>query len=230
MTVAVITFPGSNCDRDCVTVMNNVVGVAACRVWHGDTSLPAETRAVILPGGFSYGDYLRAGAMARLSPIMSAVHSFAQNGGPVLGICNGFQILCEVGLLPGALLPNRSGRFVCRHVRLKVGSAPKGLLAAFKPGEELTLPIAHGEGNYFADEATLGALEDEDKIAFTYIDADESGNAMVNGSRRSIAGLVGGPTHNVVGLMPHPERRSEERLGGIDGLPLMQALVGGGLS
>jgi phosphoribosylformylglycinamidine synthase subunit PurQ / glutaminase len=230
MTVAVVTFPGSNCDRDCVTVMQNVVGAPACHIWHGDMALPAETRAVILPGGFSYGDYLRAGAMARVSPIMAAVKAFAENGGPVLGICNGFQILCEIGLLPGALLPNQSGRFICRHVRLVAGEANRGLLAAFKPGQELVLPIAHGEGNYFADDETLNQLEAENRIAFKYVEQDHDGHATVNGSRRSIAGLIGGPKNNILGLMPHPERRAENRLGGIDGLPLMQALVSEGLS
>lgn len=229
MTVAVVTFPGSNCDRDCVTVMRDVVGVRAEHAWHGDCELPAETRAVILPGGFSYGDYLRAGAMASTSPIMGAVKQFAENGGRVLGICNGFQILCEVGLLPGALLANRSGQFICRHVELEVGPQPKGLLAGMKAGQRLILPIAHGEGNYFADEETLSRLEQEGQIALTYTDTDSQGHSAVNGSRRSIAGLVGGPANNVLGLMPHPERRSESRLGGADGLPLMQALVDGGL-
>lgn len=228
MTVAVVTFPGSNCDRDCVTVMRDVVGVRSSLVWHGDTSLPPETRAVILPGGFSYGDYLRAGAMAKLSPIMSAVGSFAKSGGPVLGICNGFQVLCEAGLLPGALLPNKSGRFVCKHVRLMASDAPKGLISPYKPGAEISLPIAHGEGNYYADDETLAKLEEENRIAFSYVEQDADGNAKVNGSRRSIAGLIGGPENNIVGLMPHPERRSEERLGGLDGLPLMKSLIGGG--
>lgn len=221
MTVAVVTFPGSNCDRDCIHVMESVVQTDVRQVWHKDASLGADVTAVILPGGFSWGDYLRAGAMAARSQILPAVQRFAESGGPVLGICNGFQVLCEVGLLPGALLKNQSGTFVCKEVDLVATGGGKGLLSNYKPGERVTMTVAHGVGNYFADDDVLNDLN----VAFRYADVDADGNALVNGSRGAVAGLLGGPTQNVVGLMPHPERRSEARLGGEGGLRLMQALV-----
>jgi len=223
VTVAVITFPGSNCDRDCVTAVTEACGGAATRVFHKETALPSSTTAVILPGGFSFGDYLRCGAMAARSDIMPAVQRFADSGGPVLGICNGFQILCEAQLLPGALLRNKDGRFHCEEVELDVvGRSP---LLTYAPGETIVLPIAHGEGNYFADDDTLAQLEREQRIAFRYKALDSDGNGVVNGARQGIAGVIGGPKRNVIGLMPHPERRCRALLGGDDGQPLLRALV-----
>jgi phosphoribosylformylglycinamidine synthase I len=223
VTVAVVTFPGSNCDRDCVTAVTEACGGVATRVFHKETALPSSTTAVILPGGFSFGDYLRCGAMAARSAIMPAVRRFADAGGPVLGICNGFQILCEAQLLPGALLRNKDGRFHCQEVELDVvGRSP---LLTYAPGETIVLPIAHGEGNYFADDDTMALLEREQRIAFRYKALDGDGNGAVNGARKGIAGVIGGPKRNVIGLMPHPERRSRALLGGDDGQPLIRALV-----
>lgn len=221
MTVAVVTFPGSNCDRDCIHVMESVVQASVRQVWHKDADLGDDVSAVILPGGFSWGDYLRAGAMAARSHVLPAVKRFAEAGGPVLGICNGFQVLCEVGLLPGALLKNQSGTFVCKEVDLVATGGGKGLLSKYQPGETVKMTVAHGVGNYFVDDSNLDGLD----VAFRYADVDAEGNAVVNGSRDAIAGLLGGPSKNVVGLMPHPERRSEGRLGGEGGLRLMQSLV-----
>lgn len=224
MSVAVVTFPGSNCDRDCVWVAEHPLGHAVRRVWHKDRELPADVHAVMLPGGFSYGDYLRAGAMAAHSPILGAIKRFAERGGPVLGICNGFQILCESGLLPGALLQNESGLFQCELVELEVAGGGRGMLRDYQPGERIQLPIAHAEGNYFADDETLDRLEREGRVAFRYASRTSEGHSAVNGARRAIAGITGGPEGNVLGLMPHPERRAEARLGGDDGLPLMRTL------
>jgi phosphoribosylformylglycinamidine synthase len=225
MGIVVVTFPGSNCDRDCVWAAGTALGLNVARAWHQDTELPRDTTGVILPGGFSYGDYLRCGAMAAQSPIMAAVKRFADAGGPVLGICNGFQILCESRMLPGALLRNRDGAFVCDDVELEVTAGGAGVLAGYDKRQHITLPVAHGEGNYFADSATLDALEREDRIAFRYTARDAHGNGAVNGAQRGIAGILGGPKRNVVGLMPHPERRSAPALGGVDGLALIQGLV-----
>jgi phosphoribosylformylglycinamidine synthase len=225
VTVAIVRFPGSNCDRDCLHVVEHVVGARAVFAWHKDAALPADTRAVVLPGGFSYGDYLRTGALAARAPVVGAVLRFVDEGGPVLGICNGFQILCEAGALPGALRPNAHGQFVCTNVSLDVVGGGTGLLSSYQKDERITLPVAHGDGCYFADDATLDALEREGRIAFRYVARDANGDAIVNGARRGIAGIVGGPRRNVVGLMPHPERRSEARLGGDDGKRLLAALV-----
>jgi len=224
VSVAVVQFPGSNCDRDCVRAVGALGGVAAL-VWHKDDALPSTTTAVILPGGFSYGDYLRTGAMAAHAPVMKAVKRFADDGGPVLGICNGFQILCESGLLPGVLMPNAGGRFVCTDVDLVVESARKGMLRHLTRGARLTLPVAHGDGRYFADDDALDLLAKSDAVALRYVARDARGDARVNGARRCIAGVVGGPRDNVLGLMPHPERRAESRLGGTDGAPLLRALL-----
>jgi phosphoribosylformylglycinamidine synthase I len=224
MTVAVVQFPGSNCDRDCVTAVR-AVGGDAVLAWHKDVALPTSTSAVILPGGFSYGDYLRTGAMAAHAPMMQAVKRFVDDGGPVLGICNGFQILCEAGILPGVLMPNAGGRFVCKTVELSIESARRGLLRHVAPKQRIHLPVAHGDGRFFADDATLARLEKNDEIALRYADVDDHGDAVLNGSRRAIAGILGGPKDNVLGLMPHPERRSESRLGGTDGAPLLRALL-----
>ena len=230
MTVAVVTFPGSNCDRDVRVAVERGAGATATAVWHKDADLPSSTKAVVLPGGFSYGDYLRCGAMAARSPIMAAVKRFAAAGGPVLGICNGFQILCEAKLLDGALLRNRAGSFRCEPAPLHVDGGGAGLLAGYAPGQRIELPIAHGEGNYFADDDVIAALEREGRVAFRYALRDDHGDGAQNGSRKAIAGVLGGPKKNVLGLMPHPERRSEARLGGDDGLPLLRGLVAGVLS
>ncbi len=224
MTVAVVTFPGSNCDRDVVTALVEGASGEAVRVFHKEHELPASTSAVVLPGGFSFGDYLRCGAMAARSNIMPAVKRFIDAGGPVVGICNGFQILCEAQVLPGALLRNKDGRFHCEEVELEVvGTSP--LLDSYDRGETIVLPIAHGEGNYFADDATLALLEREKRVAFRYVSRDKDGHGVVNGARKAIAGVVGGPQRNVIGLMPHPERRVLDIHGADDGLPLFEALL-----
>ena len=232
MAVVVVTIPGSNCDRDCVAAVVQT-GAVARSVFHKEHELPKDTTAVILPGGFSFGDYLRCGAMAARSNIMGAVHRFVDAGGPVLGICNGFQILCETQILPGALLRNTDGRFHCEEVELQVvGDSP--LLAGYErtaPGEDgIVVPIAHGEGNYFADDATLDLLERERRIAFRYAELDADGHGRVNGARRGIAGIIGGPKRNVIGMMPHPERRASALVGGDDGLALIAAVCSAGRS
>lgn len=224
MSIAVVTFPGSNCDRDCVRVAALATSLPVNSVWHKNAELPADTDAVILPGGFSYGDSLRAGAMAAHSPVLAAIKRFVERGGPVLGICNGFQILCEAQLLPGALLQNEGGLFQCELVELEVAAEGEGLLGGYTLGQRLQLPIAHAEGNYFADRETLDRLEREGRIAFRYTRRHPDGRSAVNGAERAIAGILGGPKRNVLGLMPHPERRAETRLGGEDGLPMLAAL------
>ena len=231
MRVAVITFPGSNCDYDCYKAVNDVLDEEAYFVWHRETELK-DPDLVILPGGFSYGDYLRAGAIARFSPIMDSVIAFADGGGPVLGICNGFQILCEAGLLPGALVRNRELKFLGTTVRVRVERTDTPYTAHYTPGQVVSLPIAHGEGNYQADRPTLDRLEAENRVVFRYVDADggatEAGNP--NGSANNIAGIINASA-NVLGLMPHPERVVEGILGGSDGLPLFRSLqehLGGG--
>lgn len=224
MSIAVITFPGSNCDRDCVRVAALANAMPVVSVWHKECALPPDVRAVILPGGFSYGDSLRAGAMAAHSPVLAAVKRFVDQGGPVLGICNGFQILCEAQLLPGALLPNEKGLFQCELVDLEVSAGGEGMLAGYEKGQQIQLPIAHAEGNYFADPETLDMLAAEGRIALRYRLQHADGRSAVNGAERAIAGILGGPNKNVLGLMPHPERRAEMRLGGTDGLAMMAAL------
>ncbi|MFO7895013.1 MAG: phosphoribosylformylglycinamidine synthase subunit PurQ [Longimicrobiales bacterium] len=224
MRVAVITFPGSNCDYDCYKAINDVVGEEAYFVWHRETEL-REPDLVILPGGFSYGDYLRAGAIARFSPIMDPVIDFAADGGVVLGICNGFQVLCEAGLLPGALVRNRDLKFLGTRVRLRVERTDTIFTAHYTPGQLLTMPIAHGEGNYQADAGTLDRLESEGRVVFRYV--DEAGQPTAagnpNGSANNIAGIINAEG-NVLGIMPHPERVVEGILGGSDGLPLFKSL------
>jgi len=231
MRIAIITFPGSNCDYDCYKAATDVLGVEAEFIWHRERSLRGAD-AVILPGGFSYGDYLRAGAIARFSPIMEAVMRFAAEGGPVLGICNGFQILCEAGLLPGALMRNRSLRFESKLVRVRVENASTVFTSEYSEGQVLRLHIAHGHGNYVADRETLERLEAERRVVFRYVDAngEATDEANPNGSVHNIAGIVnaGG---NVLGLMPHPERAVEALLGSADGLGIFTSLVssvGGG--
>jgi phosphoribosylformylglycinamidine synthase subunit PurQ / glutaminase len=225
MNFAVLQFPASNCDQDALHVLQNVLGQSARFVWHKESSL-AGVDAVIIPGGFSYGDYLRTGAIARFSPIMQAVQEFAGKGGPVLGICNGFQILCEAGLLPGALIRNRSLQFRCERVFLKTVTRRSPFTQNTAPEKILRLPIAHGEGCYFADEATLEQLEKQDQILWQYSDAagqlTEAANP--NGSLRHIAGICN-QARNVAGLMPHPERDSELILGTADGRLIFESLL-----
>ena len=219
---AVITFPGSNCDRDMAMALEQVCGGETFRVWHGDADLPERLDFIALPGGFSYGDYLRCGAMAARSPIMRAVIAAANRGVPVLGVCNGFQVLTESGLLPGALLRNAGLRFVCREVALTVENSQSLFTSAYNQGQRISIPVAHHDGNYFADEATLDRLEGEGRVAFRY--AEE-----VNGSARAIAGVLN-DAGNVLGMMPHPERMIEAAHGGTDGRALFEsatrALVG----
>ena len=225
MKFAVLQFPGSNCDQDVVHVLRNVLGHEARLLWHKESSLD-ETDAVIIPGGFSYGDYLRTGAIARFSPVMRAVQNFAAEGGLVLGVCNGFQILCEAGLLPGALIRNRSLQFRCEHVFLKTATNDSPFTCEIPEGKLLRLPIAHGEGCYFAEEETLAKLKRGDQILWRYVDAQgETGEmANPNGSLDSIAGICN-ETRNVAGLMPHPERASEPILGCEDGRLIFESLI-----
>jgi phosphoribosylformylglycinamidine synthase subunit PurQ / glutaminase len=215
---AVITFPGSNCDRDMAVAIGQVSGGAVERVWHGDAQLAPDLDLIALPGGFSYGDYLRCGAIASRSPIMRAVVEAAGRGVPVLGVCNGFQVLTEAGLLPGALMRNAEIRFVCRDVDLTVENSQSLFTAGYSQGQAIRLPVAHHDGNYFADEATLDRLEGEGRVAFRYA-------APVNGSARHIAGVIN-DTGNVLGMMPHPERAVEPAHGGTDGRPLFDSVVG----
>ncbi len=218
MTVGIVTFPGSNCDHDVYHVVKRACGAPARYVWHKDR-LPDGLDAVVLPGGFSYGDYLRCGALARFSPVMEDVIAFARRGGPVLGICNGFQILCESGLLPGVLMRNASLKFIARDVLVRVEGAETPVTRGLA-GQQIRMPIAHAEGNYFADPSTLGRLEGDGSVTFRYL------GGAPNGSAHDIAGISGGPRRNVVGLMPHPERASEVVLGGEGGRKLFEALLG----
>ncbi len=222
--VAVIQFPGSNCDQDCVWALN-ALGADASLVWHKVGSV-GQFDAVVVPGGFSYGDYLRCGAIARFSPVMKSVRQMASDGRLVLGICNGFQILCESGLLPGALVRNRSLHFVCDDVSLRVERADTPFTSACRPGDVLRIPVAHGEGNYTADEATLDAIEARGQVVVRYCDAlgAVTDAANPNGSARNIAGVCN-ERRNVFGLMPHPERAFEPRLGSSDGRLLLEALI-----
>jgi phosphoribosylformylglycinamidine synthase len=217
MKSAVIVFPGSNCDRDIAVALEQVTGRKPAMVWHRDSALPDGTDFIALPGGFSYGDYLRSGAMAARSPIMAAVRDAAARGVPVIGICNGFQVLTEAGLLPGALMRNAGLSFVCRPVPLKVENSQSLFTCGYEAGETVHFPVAHHDGNYQADEATLDRLEDEGRVAFRYLDA-------VNGSARQIAGILN-DTGNVLGLMPHPERAIEPAHGGTDGRRLFEGLL-----
>jgi phosphoribosylformylglycinamidine synthase I len=217
MKFGVIVFPGSNCDHDAFYAVGTNLGQPVEYIWHDSSTLGAVD-AVILPGGFAYGDYLRCGAIAKFSPVMKAVRRFASDGGLVLGVCNGFQILVEAGLLPGALIRNRGLKFICREVRLTVETADSPFTSAARKGQTLRLPIAHGEGCYFADERTLDELEAEDRIAFRY-----DGNP--NGSLRDIAGILS-RERNVMGMMPHPERATEPLMGSSDGLTVFQSMLG----
>jgi len=217
MKSAVIVFPGSNCDRDLAVALEQVTGRKPAMVWHKDSALPDGIDFIGVPGGFSYGDYLRSGAMAARSPIMGAVKDAAGRGVPVIGICNGFQVLTEAGLLPGALMRNAGLSFVCRPVPLKVENSQSLFTAAYDSGEEISLPVAHHDGNYQADKATLDRLEGEGRVAFRYLDE-------CNGSARRIAGILN-DAGNVLGLMPHPERAVEPAHGGTDGRRLFEGLL-----
>jgi phosphoribosylformylglycinamidine synthase subunit PurQ / glutaminase len=217
MRAAVVVFPGSNCDRD-LAVAFEAAGAEVDMVWHKDTGLPDGIDVVGIPGGFSYGDYLRCGAIAAQSPICRAVADHAGRGGYVLGICNGFQVLAETGLLPGALLRNAGLKYVCRNVGLKVQSAASDFTSGYSAAEVIDIPIAHHDGNYFADADTLAELRDQDRIAFTYTDNP-------NGSQNDIAGILSA-NRRVLGMMPHPERAADAGHGGTDGAALFRALVG----
>jgi len=216
---AVITFPGSNCDRDMADALEKVSGGEVLRLWHGDAELPDRLDLIALPGGFSYGDYLRSGAMAARSPIMQAVVAAAGRGVPVLGVCNGFQVLTEAGLLPGALMRNAGIRFVCREVALTVDNTQSLFTAGYSQGQRISIPVAHHDGNYFADDATLDRLEGEGRVAFRYAEP-------VNGSARDIAGVLN-EAGNVLGMMPHPERMIEKAQGGTDGRALFESALRG---
>ena len=217
MKTAVLTFPGSNCDRDMATALRLVTGQEPVMVWHRETSLPEGVELIAVPGGFSYGDYLRSGAMAARSPVMQAVVEAANQGVPVLGVCNGFQILTEAGLLHGALMRNASIHFVCRDVPLTVENTDSPFTRLYSAGETIRIPVAHHDGNYFADADTLDRIEGEGRVAFRYTDE-------VNGSARNIAGVLNAKG-NVLGMMPHPERMIEAEQGGTDGRALFESVI-----
>lgn len=219
MKSAVIVFPGSNCDRDAHDALKKLTGNAPAMVWHKDGEIPAGTDLVMVPGGFSYGDYLRCGAMAGNSPIISQLKAHAERGGYVLGVCNGFQILTETGLLPGALVRNASLHFVCRAQKLKVESSNTAFTSAYTGGSEVIIPIAHAEGNYFADASTLDRLEGEGRVAFRYASGENP-----NGAARDIAGILS-ENGRVLGMMPHPERAIGDHEGGSDGIGLFKSLM-----
>ncbi len=225
MKIGVVVFPGSNCDHDAFHAIGEVLHQPVEFIWHQSRDL-ANFDAVILPGGFSYGDYLRTGAIARFSPVMRAVEQFARAGGPVLGICNGFQILCEAGLLPGALMRNTGLHFICRHVHVRVETTATPFTSAAAAGQMLRLPIAHADGNYVCEPATLAELKRNDQIVFRYCTPDGriEPAANPNGSLEAIAGIAN-REHNVVGLMPHPERAVEAALGSTDGLVVLRSLI-----
>jgi len=228
--VGIVTFPGSNCDYDAFAAFRHVLGCPVEFLWHADPDLK-DVDCVILPGGFSFGDYLRAGAIARFSPVMKSVIAFAETGGLVWGICNGFQVLLEAGLLPGAMRKNASLRFVCDWVRLRVENVKTPFTRGCRPGQILRMPIAHAEGNYYADTEVLGELERTGRVVLRYVNADgvPARAANPNGSRHSIAGIVNAQG-NVMGMMPHPERAVEAILGSADGLALFGSLLGVGVA
>jgi phosphoribosylformylglycinamidine synthase len=227
MKFGVVVFPGSNCDRDTIHVLQNVMGFETKSIFHKETSLegfgPGD--CIVLPGGFSYGDYLRSGAIARFSPIMDAVIKFAGEGGYVLGICNGFQVLCEAGLLPGALLRNRNQQFICQNIYMRTETTNSAVTSVLNPGQVLKVPIAHAEGRYYADADTMAAIVKNDQVLFRYSDKDGNVNdsTNINGATDNIAGITN-PTRNVFGMMPHPERASEEQLGNTDGRAIFESL------
>ncbi|HRO50039.1 MAG TPA: phosphoribosylformylglycinamidine synthase subunit PurQ [Hyphomicrobium sp.] len=225
LRASVIVFPGSNCDRDVKVALEAITGFPAKMVWHGDASVPASD-LIVLPGGFSYGDYLRCGAMAAHSPIMRDVVEKARKGTPVLGICNGFQVLCESGLLPGVLMRNTSLHFICRDVHLKVETDKSFFTKCYRPGEVIRMPVAHAEGNFFADSETLDRLEGEGRVAFRYCDREGhvSPETGINGAQRNIAGITD-ETGRILGLMPHPERLYDAILGGTDGRRVFESAL-----
>lgn len=214
---AVVTFPGSNCDRDMAVAIEQVSGSAPVRVWHGDAQLPEGLDFIALPGGFSYGDYLRSGAMAANSPIMREIVRAAERGVPVLGVCNGFQVLTEARLLPGALMRNAGQTFICRNVGLKVENTQSIFTSGYEAGQEISIPVAHHDGNFFADNETLDRIEGDGRVAFRYME-------NCNGSQRDIAGVLNA-AGNVLGMMPHPERAVDAAHGGTDGLALFESAI-----
>ncbi|MEP2103201.1 MAG: phosphoribosylformylglycinamidine synthase subunit PurQ [Parasphingorhabdus sp.] len=218
MKSAVLVFPGSNCDRDMAVALETVTGNKPYMVWHGDSVLPDGLDIIAIPGGFSYGDYLRSGAMASRSAIIDAVVQASDSGIKILGVCNGFQILTEIGLLPGALMRNENIEFICKDAALTVEKAGSPFTSGYDKGEAINIPVAHHDGNYFADDASLDKLEDDDQIAFRYAE-------KINGSARDIAGIFNAQG-NVLGMMPHPERAIDSKHGGTDGLRLFQSLLG----
>lgn len=218
MKAAVIIYPGSNCDRDCKVALERSVGAQVSMIWHKETSLPDGLDLIVLPGGFSYGDYLRCGAMAALSPVSRAVVDAAKAGVPVLGICNGFQVLCETGLLPGALIRNAALKYICKPVALDVTNTDTIFTRAFKESPTATMTVGNGEGNYVADEATLDRIEGDNCVTFRYA-------TPLNGSARNIAGITD-PTGRILGMMPHPDRAFEPDLGSADGAKVFQSLLG----
>jgi phosphoribosylformylglycinamidine synthase I len=223
--IGVLVFPGSNCDHDCQHVFEKVLAQNVTMIWHKDT-VPSGVDAIVIPGGFSYGDYLRTGAIARFSPVMNAVKEFAQSGGLVLGICNGFQILLEAGLLPGAMLRNRSLHFVCKDVYVRVENAATPFTGACQPGQVLKIPVAHAEGNYYTDPVTLAGLQANAQVVFRYCmpDGEVTPEANPNGSLDNIAGIRNAEG-NVLGMMPHPERCAEDMLGNADGRLILTSML-----
>jgi phosphoribosylformylglycinamidine synthase len=217
MKAAVVVFPGSNCDRDCKTAIERSTGAEVAMVWHGETALPDRLDLIVLPGGFAYGDYLRCGAMASLSPVMAAVRAAADRGVAVAGICNGFQVLCEARMLPGALLRNAGLKYVCQPVDLEVVNGQTRFTAGYQGKREVTMTVGHGEGNFFADDDTLARLEGDGQVVFRYRDNP-------NGSAHDIAGIVN-DRGNVIGLMPHPDRAFEPELGSADGAAFFQSVL-----
>ena len=223
MDIAVVTFPGSNCDRDIITAAQSITGRQPALIWHKDSDI-GKPDLVLVPGGFSFGDYLRCGAIASRSPAMDAVNDHALKGGMVMGICNGFQILVERGLLPGALIRNRGLKFVCRNTRLRTHQSGKAIMGSLKDGDEMTVPVAHIDGQFFADKETLDRIEGNGQIAFTYTAANGEADYNPNGSARDIAGITS-ENGRVLGLMPHPERKMEEAVGGSDGRRMLAAII-----
>ena len=225
MRAGIVVFPGSNCDRDMLSAMQRN-GFDTVRLWHGDAELPDDLDVVALPGGFSHGDYLRSGAMAAKAPIVDSVRKFAEKGGYVLGICNGFQILTEAGLLPGTMMRNRDLKFICRDTFLRVETTKSAYTKRYRDEQVVNYPIAHHDGSYYADDETIKALEDNDQIAFRYCtpEGDLADHANPNGSRAHIAGVYN-EKKNVLGLMPHPERHCDHQTGGVDGVTLFESLL-----
>ncbi len=225
MRAAVIVFPGSNCDRDAAGALQKV-GSKVEKVWHQETSLPSGLDLIVIPGGFSYGDYLRSGAMASISPVMNEVKKAAARGVNILGICNGFQILTEIGLLDGVLLKNKGGKFICKTIHLRVENTNSNFTSSYQKNQVILVPIAHMDGNYFADEITLKSLEDNDQVAFRYCDSSEKVNEQFtpNGAANNIAGIFN-KSKNILGMMPHPERAVDAETGLVDGLTMFEGMV-----